>query len=171
MSIFNELVLANNSVFNTNSFLNTFLTIPVPIVDVTIEGGNGDEVLDGTADDDDIDGNGGDDIINGLGGNDFLEGGSGDDVLNGGTGNDSLTGGWGADRYVFNEGDGVDVITDFEKWNDKVDLTSFGFDGFEDLNLVESDIGTVVLVLSEDQSIEFTNLDDVSDLSASDFLF
>ncbi|MEX0371770.1 MAG: Hint domain-containing protein [Tateyamaria sp.] len=39
------------------------------------------------------------------------------DTLTGGTGNDTLTGGAGDDVYVFNPGDGDDVITDFNTGN------------------------------------------------------
>ncbi|HEY8243322.1 MAG TPA: hypothetical protein VII68_07685 [Casimicrobiaceae bacterium] len=43
---------------------------------------------------------------------DRLHGGRGDDVLDGSTGADFLEGGAGRDRYVFAEGDGVDVVDD-----------------------------------------------------------
>ena len=50
--------------------------------------------------------------LDGKAGNDILLGGSRDDILIGGPGNDSLDGGEGSDRYVFNAGDGVDIISD-----------------------------------------------------------
>lgn len=66
--------------------------------------------------------------LEGLGGNDTLAGSSGSDRLVGGTGFDQLTGGGGADRFVFNSvqdspwsGSG-DLITDFQKGIDKIDL-------------------------------------------------
>jgi len=71
---------------------------------------------------------------------------------------------------VFSQGDGNDTITDFERYQDKVDLTDLGFGSFEELNLVESANNTVQLIISEDQIIEFENLDEVTDLSASDFI-
>ena len=43
------------------------------------------------------------DFIVAQGGNDVIQGGTGDDVLDGGSGNDT---------YVFNVGDGIDIITD-----------------------------------------------------------
>ena len=54
-------------------------------------------------------GNANDDI---LGGDqaDTLGGGAGDDRIAGGKGNDTLTGGLGNDTYVFNSGDGQDLI-------------------------------------------------------------
>jgi len=68
-------------------------------------------------------------VFEGGGGHDFLNGGAGVDVLNGGTGNDTLeggrgldvlTGGVGADHFVFNAGDGHDVVTDFQQGIDKI---------------------------------------------------
>ncbi len=48
----------------------------------------------------------------GQAGGDILIGASRADVLTGGVGNDTLDGGDGGDRYIFNSGDGVDVIAD-----------------------------------------------------------
>ena len=144
----------------------------------TLIGGAGDDILDGGNDDDRLDGGDGNDALEGFNGRDILDGGAGDDVLSGyndadvltgGTGDDILTGGFGSDTYVFSVGDGNDTITDFERFQDRVDLTDFGFDSFADLNFTISDDNTVQLVISEDQVIEFENLDDVSNLSASDF--
>ena len=42
---------------------------------------------------------------------------SADDTLTGGTGNDTLTGGAGDDVFIYNVGDGDDVITDFNTGN------------------------------------------------------
>ena len=70
-------------------------------------------------------------VFEGGGGHDFLTGGAWIDVLNGGTGNDTLeggrgldilTGGVGADHFVFNRGDGPDLITDFQQGFDKIVL-------------------------------------------------
>ena len=53
-------------------------------------------------------------IIDGGGGNDRIYGWSGNDVLTGSTGNDFLSGGSGSDTYIFNLGDGQDVIFEGE---------------------------------------------------------
>ena len=50
--------------------------------------------------------------LEGKAGNDTLVGASRADLLIGGPGDDTLDGGEGGDRYVFNPGDGVDVISD-----------------------------------------------------------
>lgn len=46
-------------------------------------------------------------------GNDSLQGNDGNDVLEGGIGNDTLSGRFGNDLYLFNLGDGQDVISDY----------------------------------------------------------
>lgn len=45
-------------------------------------------------------------------GDDIIDGTNGNDVLNGELGNDRLKGGWGDDAYVFNIGDGEDIISE-----------------------------------------------------------
>ena len=47
------------------------------------------------------------------GGDDLLLGGGGAELLSGGQGNDRLEGSSGNDTYVFNRGDGQDVIADY----------------------------------------------------------
>ena len=64
--------------------------------------------------------------INGLGGNDTINGADKDDVLNGGAGNDSLLGGTGNDTYVFNLGDGADIISDLDSTSGNRDKLQFG---------------------------------------------
>lgn len=82
-----------------------------------------------------LSGSSGNDVLKGAAGNDVLIGGSGDDLLVGGTGLDQLTGGSGKDRFDFNSigeslansrvrGSGPDVITDFTRGQDKIDLSS-----------------------------------------------
>jgi Ca2+-binding RTX toxin-like protein len=60
-------------------------------------------------------------------GDDVIIGALGNDVMGGGDGNDILTGGLGTDRFVFDDADGADVITDFSaQQGDKVVLSSGG---------------------------------------------
>lgn len=66
----------------------------------------------GTPGADTISGNQNDNLIQGLSGDDYLSGQGGMDVLAGGRGNDRLFGGDGDDTYVFNLGDGRDIIAD-----------------------------------------------------------
>ncbi len=65
------------------------------------------------------------DVLNGGTGKDTLIGGNGNDILNGSNGNDLLTGGAGSDIFRFSTAPGknnIDVITDFQPGNDKIEL-------------------------------------------------
>ena len=57
-----------------------------------------------------IDGGDGNDNITGGDGNDTLLGGNGNDIITGGRGNDTLLGGAGDDTFIWNPGDGSDTI-------------------------------------------------------------
>jgi Ca2+-binding RTX toxin-like protein len=57
-----------------------------------------------------LDGGAGNDTITGGDGNDTLIGGDGNDVINGGRGNDTASLGTGDDLFVWNPGDGSDVV-------------------------------------------------------------
>jgi len=85
-----------------------------------------------------LEGGGGRDFLTGGAGRDVLNGGVGDDTLEGGRGSNVLTGGAGADHFIFNGGDGFDVVTDFQSGVDKIVVGDgfrtfhhgvFGFDG------------------------------------------
>ena len=72
----------------------------------TIIGTNGYDIISGQSGDDTLDGSLGNDQIFGEYGNDTLIGGEGDDILYAGPGNDT---------FIYNVGDGWDVI-DYENW-------------------------------------------------------
>lgn len=95
-----------------------------------IVGSDFNDVLIGVFGDDILDGQGGDDLLIGGDGNDTLFGGDGNDVLIGGAGNDTLTGGNGEDVFKWEVNDhgapgqpDMDVITDFNQQEDKIDLS------------------------------------------------
>ena len=72
-------------------------------------------------------------VLNGGAGNDMLVGGRGNDLLVGGLGADTLLGGSGADRFVFSvssesSGSGIDRIGDFQRGQDKIDVSSIVLD-------------------------------------------
>jgi len=85
-----------------------------------LDGGAGDDVLEGSGE---LIGGDGNDILRGYG-SDILRGGAGDDeiyaysnawdqrsnTIEGGTGNDTLYGSFGEDTYIFNLGDGHDLL-------------------------------------------------------------
>ncbi|BAY73408.1 hypothetical protein NIES23_62360 (plasmid) [Trichormus variabilis NIES-23] len=101
-----------------------------------IDGGNGDDLIDGGRDNDSLRGLNDNDTVRGGEGDDWIEGGAGSDILEGGDGNDHLDGGsvWdeltdvdtfiggrgndtlfgnnGADIYIYNRGDGSDLIAE-----------------------------------------------------------
>ncbi|WP_277588252.1 calcium-binding protein [Pseudomonas chlororaphis] len=95
----------------------TSATLSAPLLQLT--GGAGDDVLTGISSNQAQ-------IIRGGGGNDTLTAGTGDDLFEGGTGNDVLNGGRGSDLYLFNLGDGQDVINDDNSIYRDVDVLRFG---------------------------------------------
>lgn len=97
-----------------------------------IQGSWNDDDLRGSSKKDTFYGNNGDDVLMGRGGNDFLSGGGGDDWL---------TGGAGKDKIVFDgsaRGGQGDVITDFQRGQDKLvlDRYAFALNDIEDLVLI-----------------------------------
>ena len=89
-------------------------------------GGRGHDTLNGGSGSDILLGGNGQDILNGDEGNDLLLGGRGVDTITGGAGNDFLLGGRGRDTFVFNTGDGRDVIGDFGTGNNRGGFISGG---------------------------------------------
>jgi Ca2+-binding RTX toxin-like protein len=87
--------------------------------------------------------------LEGRGGVDTLSGAGGADTLVGGLGDDRLTGGAGGDTFIFNKGDGHDVITDFGNGADVLNVSSLLSAGY-----------TPTLVLSgSDTLIQFSTGD------------
>ena len=87
-----------------------------------INAGAGDDIIDMTSEDYSLasldmtlNGGAGDDVLWAGHGDDILDGGVGMDILNGGSGNDSLTGGSGADIFEFTITGGDDIITDYNR--------------------------------------------------------
>ncbi|WP_339343619.1 calcium-binding protein, partial [uncultured Psychrobacter sp.] len=76
--------------------------------------------------DDELDGGYGNDTLIGGDGNDELDGGFGDDVLIGGKGNDYLEGSYGNDTYIYNLGDGHDIINNYARSTDRQDVLKLG---------------------------------------------
>ena len=102
--------------------------------DDTLFGGQGGDLLFGDAGNDVLFGNLGNDTLHGGSGadtlfggqaNDVLFGDAGDDWLSGDLGDDTLTGGAGADIFSFAPGSGHDVVTDFTKGQDRLDISAY----------------------------------------------
>ena len=108
----------------------------------TLMGGDGVDTLNGGAD--------GDMLMGGAGG-DTINGDAGLDTITGGAGDDTMTGGDEADTFVFSpaDGDGVDVITDFET-ADKINLKDFGLEA--------ADLAKLIKVRGDDIIIDLTDV-------------
>jgi Ca2+-binding RTX toxin-like protein len=77
-------------------------------------------------------GDGGDNTLTGSALADHISGLAGNDVLIGGAGADFLIGGAGADLFRFESpASGVDVIADFVRGTDHIDIVSSAFDGLD----------------------------------------
>lgn len=79
-----------------------------------LQGSQGNDTLWGDDGGNMILGARGNDLIYGRGGNDFLVGLDGNDTLFGMAGDDTLEGGAGVDMFVFEAGNGIDRVKDFE---------------------------------------------------------
>lgn len=67
-----------------------------------------------------------DETVIGSSDDDFIDAGNGNDTLRGGAGNDYLLGGRGNDTYLFELGDGQDIINNYDPAPDKDDRLLFG---------------------------------------------
>jgi serralysin len=137
---------------------------------------------------------GGDDILLGSSRDDLLYGDAqtyapftagsitgGKDMLNGGGGNDQLWGGPNDDRFVFNQGSGLDVINDFDEGNkavgstarehDLINLHDYGFADWAALKSLISDdsTGNAVIHLTATDTITLEGVH-TADLHAKDFI-
>ncbi|WP_275789280.1 calcium-binding protein [Pararhizobium gei] len=137
-----------------------------------------------------ISGGDGADRLIGGGGNDRISGDAGNDVIYGGSGVDTLSGGAGSDRFQFDATPGRDIITDFEKGDDRMDLSvidastasgnnAFSFIGTRafsgtagELRYLQKDGDTYVLAdTNGDGASDFTlGLNGSMPLSVSDFI-
>lgn len=101
-------------------------------------------------------------IITGNDANNRMDGGAGDDVL---------TGGGGSDTFVVHQGQGSDVITDFQTAlrGDKVALSGFGFENFADVAASLHQVGSdTILDLGDGSILTFRN-SQASSFTASNF--
>ena len=118
-----------------------------------------------------LDGSAGDDLLIGGSGDDTLFGGNGADRLVGGAGRDFLVGGAGADVFVFATGSGSDVIRDFVRGTDQIDLRNHAvMDSFTDLTINQWE--NYAVIRAEGTTDEILIFDGTaSALTAEDFIF
>ncbi|WJY22324.1 hypothetical protein QTA57_04030 [Fontisubflavum oceani] len=147
-------------------------TIIAGYADDKVFGGLGDDEIYANAGDDVAVGGEGDDFIAGEDGNDSLHAGDGIDMLYGGQDDDFifLTDDGDVDTVLFQQGDGNDVIDNFELGIDQVSLGNFGFASFDEIEgLITYSGDQALLDLGNGDTIIFTNLD--GPLGAADFIF
>lgn len=133
-------------------------------------------VIRGAAGNDRLVGTTSHDTLSGGAGNDRLDAGAGNDRLTGGFGTDILAGGTGRDVFAFGKGDSGpgasrDVITDFVRNEDRIDLTAIDADSrtradnafgkllsakqtFTDAGQMRYDARTGILSLNTDKDAE-----------------
>ncbi|MFW9260341.1 M10 family metallopeptidase C-terminal domain-containing protein [Nostoc sp. CALU 546] len=139
----------------------------------------------GTNNNDNLVGTSGNDTIQGLNGNDSLSGLGGNDRLSGGAGSDTLSGGAANDQFVLENFSGsgfvqdLDIVTDFKKGEDKIDLSTIGISDFNTLSLLLSDntVGNAIITtryrLADGDYYYRLQINGISksQLQASDFIF
>ena len=98
------------------------------------------------------------DLMMGSRDNDIFDGGTGDDVLIGGKGNDYLKGGVGTDVYIWNLGDGNDIIDDGDGFADTRGVLKFG-EGVAatGIELVRVNYDVIFIVQETDERISIKN--------------
>ena len=92
----------------------------------SLTGGAGADRLYGLGGNDHLIGAASHDRLSGGAGRDQLSGGSGADTVDGGTGRDTLWGGSGADVFIFEQGDGLDSLRDFQNGVDHIQVSGAG---------------------------------------------
>ncbi|TYO90208.1 calcium-binding protein [Oceanicella actignis] len=139
-----------------------------------LRGGDGRDALYGGRGADELRGGAGDDLLFGAEGRDLLFGGVGADRLEGGVGDDVMSGGGGGDVFVFADGHGRDVITDFAARSgaEKLDLSGVSALGTlaEALSAARQTADGVLIATGEGDSILLQGVK-LGQLDASDFLF
>jgi trimeric autotransporter adhesin len=134
------------------------LTMRVLDADGSLSGNSGNDVLYGVEGNELLTGKEGADYLRGLGGDDYLSGGAGDDTLEGGEGNDTLEGGINDDYYLFDKGDGKDLIIDAGG----VDTLYFG-SGIESRDVIINEVGEdLVLTFGYDVDKSIEEIDQIT---------
>ncbi|WP_137700888.1 calcium-binding protein [Marimonas lutisalis] len=158
----------------------------------TMEAGAGNDELDAGKGRDRMNGDDGNDLLIGRRGHDNMRGGRDDDTIDGGTGKDLMLGGRGNDlliggedddtiqgnqnddTFVFADGHGDDVITDFEATNDleRIDFSGLStMNSFVDVEAAATQQGADLLIITGGSSSILLEGVAPGDLGAEDFIF
>lgn len=138
-----------------------------------VSGFTGNDTIDatGATADQQLLGGGGDDVLIGGSGNDQLYGGAGNDRLIGGAGDDYMVGGPGADTFVFREGFGRDVVRDFTRGTDLIEIAAHSaMHDFEALLITQFNNIAVIRAHDTTDEILLVNVH-ASSLTPDDFVF
>ncbi len=120
-----------------------------------------------------VDGGAGNDTITGGDGNDRLLGGDGNDTIIGGRGNDQLFGGAGDDTFIWNPGDGSDTV----EGQDGTDTLIFnGANVAEKVNIAANhgrvsftrDVANIAMDLNGIEHIDFNTLGGADNITVGD---
>lgn len=140
----------------------------------TLAGRGGDDILYGGpgGGDDALYGGAGHDRLYGGRGQDSLHGHAGHDTLSGGPGEDTLFGGAGNDVFVFAPGHGDDLIRDFGRGDDRIDLSAFdAIDSPDDLALSPGKAGLTIDLTGHGGGVLTLEGYDPGGLGEGDFIF
>ncbi|WP_417493219.1 hypothetical protein [Maricaulis sp.] len=133
-------------------------------VDVTLNGGDGNDFIDGLSGNNTLIGGAGDDAIYGRAGTDRIDGGAGTDTLSGGT---------DADTFIFSDGYGADTILDFEDGTDTIDLS--GVSGMTNaaavFNAASYDGANTVIDLGGGDTLTINGWNYAAEMDGSEFIF
>jgi Ca2+-binding RTX toxin-like protein len=143
------------------------------LIQLTVDGGAGDDIITGSDGNDRLSGGAGNDVISGRDGNDILDGGAGNDFINGGRGNDTALLGAGDDTFVWNPGDGSDSV-DGQGGHDTLQFN--GANVGEQMSitangsrvLLTRDVGTITMDLNDIQQINIAALGGADTVTVGD---
>jgi RTX calcium-binding nonapeptide repeat (4 copies) len=146
---------------------------PSPDETLTVDGGDGDDVITGGDFNDLLFGGRGSDRINGGAGDDLIFGGQGDDGVNGGVGHDTAFLNGGDDRFVWLPGEGSDFIdggsgTDdmLFRGNNNPEKMSLSANGGQAVFL--RDLGTIRMDLNEVEDVTVVALGGADSMTVND---
>ena len=134
----------------------------------TLTGHDGDDGLSGGAGNDHLWGQNGNDTIYGDAGDDVILGGQGDDRIYGGAGNDRMAGDEGADIFSTHGNEGDDIITDFTRGTDRIELVGVSASDVSWQATTRQGADAMLVTFAGGDTL---TLDHLQALSQSDFIF